>query len=70
MYTREALYGNGFARFVLSRDNRCFFRHVFASFMFPVAKPASFVLWVLKERNDTGSFRLERPHEQRAEVPD
>ena len=28
-------------------------------FIFPVAKPLAFVLWVLKERNDTCSFRLE-----------
>ena len=34
--------------------------------MSSVAKPGFFVLWVLKERNDTCSFRLERSHDKRA----
>ena len=48
------------------------FAHCWARLFFlsSVAKPGFFVLWVLKERNDTCSFRLERSHDKRAETPD
>lgn len=45
---------------MLSRDIGCFFVVKFADFLSVVAKPGNFVLWVLKEADDTHSFRMER----------